>query len=173
MVPVAAGLALFFLGREPPVATAPDPLRGNLLAALSGVAFAVSVIGMRWLGRGAVSGTTPLTAAAMGNFVACLAALPLALPLGSHAPGDWLLLGYLGVVQIGLAYYLVATALTHLGALEASLILLLEPALNPVWSWLVHGERPAAPAVVGGALVLGATLARAWWDGRLPAAPRT
>jgi drug/metabolite transporter (DMT)-like permease len=27
-------------------------------------------------------------------------------------------------------------------ALETSLILLIEPVLNPVWSWLFHGERP-------------------------------
>jgi drug/metabolite transporter (DMT)-like permease len=47
-------------------------------------------------------------------------------------------------------------------AFEASALLLLEPALNPVWTWLVHGERPSAWALSGGALILGATLFHTW-----------
>jgi drug/metabolite transporter (DMT)-like permease len=39
-------------------------------------------------------------------------------------------------------------------ALEASLILLIEPVLNPVWAWLVHGERPGTWSLLGGALIL-------------------
>jgi drug/metabolite transporter, DME family len=34
---VAVGLLLFFVGTEEPVATAPNPARGNVLALLSGV----------------------------------------------------------------------------------------------------------------------------------------
>ena len=29
-------------------------------------------------------------------------------------------------------------------ALEASLILLIEPVLNPVWAWIFQGERPGS-----------------------------
>ena len=53
------------------------------------------------------------------------------------------MIGYLGVFQIGLAYLLLSTGIRHLPALEASVLLLAEPALNPVWAWLVHGETPA------------------------------
>ena len=66
----------------------------------------------------------------------------MALPFGSHGVGDWALIGYLGVFQIALAYVLVTRALNEIPALEASLILLIEPALNPVWAWLFQGERP-------------------------------
>ena len=45
-------------------------------------------------------------------------------------------------------------------ALEASLLLLVEPVLNPVWAWLVHGEVPGMLAIVGGAVILAATAAR-------------
>ena len=162
MVPVALGLALFFVGDEQPVATAPDPLAGNLIAALSAVTFAFAVIGLRWLGRKEGGDrATPATAAAMGNVIACAVALPLALPLGAHSGADWAILVYLGVVQIGLAYLLISRAMVRLTALEASVLLLLEPVLNPVWSWMVHGEVPGSLALVGGALVLGATIARA------------
>ena len=50
--------------------------------------------------------------------------------------------------------------------MEASTLLLLEPALNPFWAWLVHGERPGVWALAGGALILGATLAKSVLDGR-------
>jgi drug/metabolite transporter (DMT)-like permease len=165
MLPIALGLALVFLGNEARVATAPDPARGNLFAAVSGVGFAFAVIGFRWLGRGA-SGAAPIAAVVAGNVMAFLVALPAALPIGAHTPGSWALLAYLGTVQIGLAYWLVVKAIASLGALEASLILLLEPVLNPVWSWMAHGEAPGAPALFGGALVLGGTLGRVWWADR-------
>jgi drug/metabolite transporter (DMT)-like permease len=49
---------------------------------------------------------------------------------------------------------------------QASLILLLEPVLNPVWSWMAHGETPGGLAILGGTLVLVGTLGRAWWSER-------
>jgi drug/metabolite transporter (DMT)-like permease len=165
MLPIGVGLGLFLWGGQRPAVTAPNPAAGNLIATLSGLSFAFSVIGFRWLGRsGGVARATPLTAAAIGNFLACAVALPMTLPLGRHPAGDWAILLYLGVFQIGLAYWFVSYAITRLSALETSVLLLLEPALNPVWSWLVHGEVPGGAALVGGALVLGATLARALWS---------
>ena len=59
--------------------------------------------------------------------------------------------------QIALAYVLVTKALEVLPALEASLILLIEPVLNPVWAWVFQGERPGIWALVGGGIILGAT----------------
>jgi drug/metabolite transporter, DME family len=34
----------------------------------------------------------------------------------------------------------------------------LEPVMNPIWAWLVHGEKPGPWAVAGGAIILSATL---------------
>jgi DME family drug/metabolite transporter len=164
-LPIALGLALFLLGDQRPAVTAPDPAAGNLIAIGSGVTFAFALVGFRWLGRaGDRLAATPVAAAAMGNFTACAVALPMALPLSGHSPGDWAILMYLGVVQIGLAYVLFSRSITRLPALEASVLLLLEPVMNPIWTWLVHGEVPGGAALAGGALVLGATLGRAWWS---------
>jgi lipocalin len=157
---VASGLALFFAGRETAVATAPDPLRGNLLAALSGVAWALTLMGLRWLGKG--QGSAAVATVVAGNVIAALAALPLALPVASVEWKGLAVLLYLGLVQIGLAYFCLTRAIPHVPAFEASALLLLEPALNPVWTWLVHGERPSAWALSGGALILGATLFHTW-----------
>jgi drug/metabolite transporter (DMT)-like permease len=95
-----------------------------------------------------------------GNVMAFLFGLPLSIPVGSHTASDWLAVVFLGVVQIGLAYVLLTRALGRVPALEASLLLLIEPVLNPIWTWLLHGEAPGAWAVVGGSLILGATAVR-------------
>jgi len=81
----------------------------------------------------------------------------MALPFTGIAAADWGAILYLGLFQIALAYAFVTKAVGRLPALEISIILLIEPALNPVWAWLVHGERPGPWALAGGALILGAT----------------
>jgi drug/metabolite transporter (DMT)-like permease len=55
-------------------------------------------------------------------------------------------------------------------AIEASILLLVEPALNPFFAWLVHGEKPSAFAMAGGLIILGATTLRTWIDARSPVA---
>ena len=71
---------------------------------------------------------------------------------------------YLGVFQIGAAYVLLTSGLRHVPVLEAAIILLLEPVLNPLWAWLAHGEKPGPWSLGGGAIILGATLLRTWSD---------
>jgi drug/metabolite transporter (DMT)-like permease len=45
--------------------------------------------------------------------------------------------------------------------LESTIILTLEPILNPVWVFLVIGEAPGQLALLGSMLVVGAVIARA------------
>jgi drug/metabolite transporter (DMT)-like permease len=84
---------------------------------------------------------------ALGNLIACVAALPLALPATSISGKDAAVLLYLGTVQIGLAYLCLTRGIRHVPALEATTLLMAEPALNPVWTWLVHAETPGAWAL--------------------------
>ena len=166
MALVGLGLALFFVSTEPPVATAPDPVKGNILALVSGFFWALTVCGLRWMGAAGDEHGSPVAAVVSGNLTAFLVGLPMALPVGPHQPVDWAVIIYLGVFQIALAYVLVTSALRHIAALAASLILLIEPVLNPVWAWLFQGERPGAWALLGGALILGATTLKGWLDSR-------
>ena len=136
LVVVAAGMGLCFSGQTHATATAPDPDFGNFLGVASGVAWALTLIALRHLNREDAirPGTAPgITAVIAGNAIACLAALPWALPLPHATPGEWLTMIYLGVVQIGLAYVCLTAAVRRLPALDVSLLLLLEPALNPIW----------------------------------------
>jgi drug/metabolite transporter, DME family len=166
MAAVGLGLALVFVGVEPPAETAPDPVRGNLLALGSGVFWALTVCGLRWMGSAGGERGSAAVAVVAGNVIAFLVALAFALPFGSHTAGDWALIGYLGIFQIALAYVLVTRALTTMPALEASLILLIEPVLNPVWAWIFQGERPGFWALMGGGVILGATTIRVVLDAR-------
>ncbi len=159
---VGLGMGILFLGRQPSYSTAPDPARGNVLAAMSGVCYALLLLGFRWMGK---EGGSPSAAVALGNLLAFLAAIPLGYPLGPHPLGDWAVILYLGLFQIALAYTLLSRAVTQVPALEVSLLLFLETALNPLWAWLVHGEAPGPWSLVGGAIILSATLLRAWKGG--------
>ena len=170
MVPVALGLALFFVGSEAPVNTAPDLARGNVLALLSGVFWVLTVMALRWMGNRGGGDDAALPSLVAGNLFAFLACLPAALPARGGV-GDWAAIAYLGVFQIAVAYLLLTAGIRHVSALEASTLLLLEPAVNPVWSWLAHGEEPTAWAIAGGVLIVGATVVKTWWDGRAPTGP--
>lgn len=166
MLPVAAGLLLVFAGTGVAGRTAPDPFRGNVLALLSGVTWAFAIMGLRWMSEH--PGSSPLAAAVLGNLFAAALCLPFVRsPVMIGAP-DWAVLAYLGVFQVALAYVFLTRGVGQIPALDASLLLLVEPGLNPVWAWIAHGERPSALALGGGALILGATAVKAWADARMP-----
>ncbi|MBK7641465.1 MAG: EamA family transporter [Planctomycetes bacterium] len=171
LVAIAGGIWCLFLDELAPQASASDPALGNKLALISGFTWALTMIGLRWLARGG-SDSAALGAAVWGNVLAacvCLggAALRHELTLSEAGAQSWLLVGFLGVFQIGLAYALVTSAVRHLEAFEVSLLLLCEPVLNPLWSFLFQGERPGFHVLLGGALILGAALARSFHEARL------
>lgn len=155
----AVGLALCFLGQPAATMTAPDPFTGNLLGAACSVTWAFTLLGLRW-GEQRAPGTA-LASVIAGNVLAFASGIPALLPLPAGTPAEWLTLVYLGVFQIGLAYILLTSAVGHLPTLHISLLLLLEPVLNPIWTWLVHGEDPGGWTLAGGAIVIAASGAQA------------
>ena len=168
---LGAGLALLFAGGGRRFATAPHPALGNALAAGSALAWAFTVTGYRWLARDGRGGRGPVAAAAAcGNLIVFVASLPWAVPLQAGRTADWLVVAYLGVFQLGLAYVFLSRAIGRVPALDASLLLLVEPVLSPVWAWLVHGEAPGPLAAVGGAMILAATAWKSWTETPIVAA---
>jgi len=163
MAVIAVGLGLFALGHDQPQATAPNPVLGNVLAAVCAVTWSFTVIGYRWL---AGRGTSVATAAVAGNLMAALVAFTMAQPLVAGRPVDWVAVVFLGVCQLGIPYYFLARAIPQVRAIEVVLFLLIEPVLNPIWAWLVHGETPGPATLFGGAVILGATVGRTLVDMR-------
>lgn len=133
---------------------------GNVLALASGLTLATMVLAMR-SSRDNLS--ERWSAALLGNMMLA-APLLVMVPLGfasmPQSANDWLGLLFLGIFQIGFAYMFYTYALGWITALEASLLSMLEPLLNPVWVYLGTGERPGRWALVGGAVILGAILLR-------------
>jgi drug/metabolite transporter (DMT)-like permease len=163
MAVIAVGLGLFALGHDRPQTTAPHPVLGNVLAAVCAVTWSFTVIGYRWLvGRG----TSVATAAVAGNLMAALVAFTMAQPLVAGRPVDWAAVVFLGVCQLGIPYFFLARAIPQVRAIEVVLFLLIEPVLNPIWAWLVHGETPGPATLLGGAIILGGTVVRAALDAR-------
>ncbi|MEZ0312604.1 MAG: DMT family transporter [Myxococcota bacterium] len=165
---IAAGLLAFFISADAPQASAPNPLLGNGLAVISGLSYAGMLIGFRWMQKPGPGHADAATVIVAGNLLAALVCVPLAWPLPAMGTVDWSVVGFLGIVQIGIAYVLVTRGVKHVPAFEASLILLLEPALNPVWTWLTLGEVPSRLAICGGLLILSATVAKSWLEARAP-----
>ena len=148
---VLGGLCVFFyeglqVGR----------IDGLLVALASGVGFAVMTIMMR-----KQKDASPLESIILGNLLGFAIGAPALWSAPALPTSGWIALGLLGVVQLGLAYLLYAKAIRHVTALEAVLIPVLEPILNPVWVMLDMGERPTRFALLGGAIVLGAVTLRA------------
>ena len=154
---LAVGLTLCFAGQQAPTGSAPDPAAGNLLAALAGATWAGTLLFLRYLGKSGADETGSLGAVIVGNTLAAVVAFPFAWPPPTASAAAWATVVYLGIVQIGLAYVFFTRAIRHVSALEASLLLLIEPVLNPIWTWLVHGESPGAFTIAGGGVIVAAT----------------
>ena len=145
------GMGLFFA----------DALRwsgilGNLVGLASGISFAAMTLLMR-----KQKATSVTESIILGNLFAAVAGLWWVVEAPPLPASGWLALLTLGIVQLGVSYMLYARAIKHVTALEAVLIPVIEPILNPVWVLLFVGEKPGALALAGGVLVLGAVAWRA------------
>lgn len=158
---VAAGASLLLFGAQAIAATAPDPRRGNLLGIFSGLTWAITLTGLRWVGKHSEHVESPESIVIAGNFIAFATCLPAVFPITHFAFTDLAILLYLGVFQIGVAYMALTRSIRYVPGLEAATLLLLEPVFNPLWSWIIHRERPSAFALLGGCVILLATFVRA------------
>lgn len=140
---VLGGMVLFFVeGFE-----AGNAL-GNVLAVLSGVSFSLMVILLKKQKH-----TSTLEPIFWGNIMTAVAGLPFMTGPYPNAIGFLSLLA-LGVFQLGLSYLLYTIAIKRVTAVEATLVPVIEPLLNPIWAFLGIGELPGMWAVAGGAIVL-------------------
>ena len=90
---VAAGIGLLYAGSgTQAVATAPDPARGNVIAIVSGVFYAMMLVGLRWLAQRNPDVDASSAAALWGNGLAFAVALPMALPVTGSTAKDWAVL---------------------------------------------------------------------------------
>lgn len=146
---VFCGMALFFLDN-----LSTSGFLGNILAMISGVCFALFTIFMRMQKDG-----SPLESVFLGNVLTAIIGIPFMFQSAPNKAG-WVSLVLLGVIQLGIPYILYSKAIKHVTAIEAILIPVIEPILNPVWVFLMMGEAPAKWAIFGGCVVITAVTIR-------------
>jgi drug/metabolite transporter, DME family len=138
------GMVLFFTGE-----IAPGHLEGNIIALISGLAFAAFFLGMK-----KNEPQYQLSSIFYGNVFVSIICFPFLFSIESFPFSDMWMITYLGVFQIGLAYAVFTYGLKRVYAIEASLISLVEPVLNPVWVYIGYGEVPSVMAIIGGIIII-------------------
>ncbi len=139
---VLGGLLLFFMDNITPAS-----FWGNICAILSGIAMAWLFMLLR-----KQKSESTIDSILFGNVLTALIGVPFAFQSFPDING-WFGLVFLGIFQLGLSYHLFSIAIKHVTALESTLILTIEPILNPIWVFLLAGETPGKWAIVGGIIV--------------------
>ncbi len=149
VIVVMAGMAIFFLDT-----LSPGAFVGNIVAVASGVAFAGVALCMR-----AQKGVSTTESILLGNILTAAVCLPFIEPF-APSTDTFLRLAVLGVLQLGVSYILYSWAMRTVTAIEAVLITMLEPLLNPIWVGVFTGEVPGSTSILGGLIVVAAVVAR-------------
>lgn len=140
---VVGGMLLFFVED-----LKAGGLAGNIIALLSGVSFAITIVSLR-----SQKSASPLETVFWGNVLTAVISIPFMIgPLPSAK--SWVGLLLLGIFQLGLSYILYTVAIKKVTALEGILIPVIEPIMNPILVLIVLGEIPGIWSIAGGSLVL-------------------
>ena len=121
---------------------------GDLAALVTSLCVAISLVLMR-----EHRDISMVPALAWSSGLACLAALPFALPASLSGTALILML-VLGLIVLPASLTMIGLAPRYLPAAEVSLILRLEALLAPLWVWLVLGEVPSPQTLIGGGIIL-------------------
>ena len=147
---VILGMTLFFIEK-----LSSDGILGNFIAILAGIAFAGLALCLRKQKDG-----SPLESLILGNILTGIIGLPFIIDSGIPSQQSIIALLVLGIFQLGLPYILYSKAIKHVSALDAVLIPVLEPILNPLWVFLLLGESIGMWPMIGGAIIIVAITTR-------------
>lgn len=149
VIAVMFGMTFFFIGD-----LQSGHLIGDFVAVLSGVAMAGVVFLLKLQKEG-----SPVEMTLLGNIVTFLIGLPFLIfvvPSWQSISGILML----GIFQLGISYILYAISVKYVSSIEAILIPIIEPLLNPIWVLLFIGESPGIHSIFGGIIVITAITAR-------------
>ena len=142
-VAIFLGLTMVFYG-----SLATGGVVGDLAALVTSLCVAISLVLMR-----EHRDISMVPALAWSSGLACLAALPFALPASLSGTALILML-VLGLIVLPASLTMIGLAPRYLPAPEVSLILRLEALLAPLWVWLILGEVPSRQTLIGGGIIL-------------------
>lgn len=146
---IFGGMSLFFMD-----GLSPGGMKGNVIAIFSGIVMATMILLIK-----NIKTASPMEMIIWGNLFSFVVGLPFykgtVFTMESIGAGM-----YLGVFQLGVAYFFYTLAIDSVSAIEAILIPVIEPLLNPVWVYFGTGESPSLLAIFGGCIVLVAVIYR-------------
>ncbi len=151
-------MALFFVGQFDG-----RSVLGNILALSSGIFFACYTLLLKHERTGEAGRWQSVI---IGHILIVIAMGIMAM-MGTidpmpHSSNEFLMLLFLGVLQIGIPYSLFTVGIHSVSALDALLLSMVEPVLNPVWVFIGIGETPSVYALIGGSIILAIVGIRAW-----------
>jgi drug/metabolite transporter (DMT)-like permease len=142
------GMSLFFVGKLETSA-----LTGNLIALCSGAFMGFYFLLLRLPSSQSVNRAASVI---YGSLLLVLVTAPFGIAsIPRLTIKDIIAVTFLGVIQIGVAYTLFTLGIARgVRSLEAGIVGYVEPVLNPVWVFLLIGERPSKWAILGGTIII-------------------
>lgn len=139
---VLIGMSLFFIEK-----LSSQNMLGNILALTTGFSFAGLALSLRMQ-----QGKSTFESIFLGLMLTAIIGLPFLSQV--PASSDILKLFTLGVFQLGTPYLLYSIIVRHVSALEAAMVPMIEPILNPLWVAVFVGEIPSVHSSIGGGIVI-------------------
>jgi drug/metabolite transporter (DMT)-like permease len=143
-------------------------MAGVFMALSSGVFFAIYMVNLE-----KTKGVNPVYLTCINNTACVLLLLPLVKSQLGLSGTELTILAVMGAVQLGLPYFLFSQGLRTVPLQEASLIVLIEPVLNPLWVALTVREIPSLATIAGGGMILSALGVRYLWPLPGQSAPKS
>lgn len=162
----AAALLVAGVGIAVMIAGAPagDGWAGPTCGLLSGIAFGALILLLEKVNRTGGGDVNPIAITFLNNAGAALILVLICLATRTPLLGDgrqMTIVTITGVIQLAIPYALFQIALKYVEPVDASLLILLEPVLNPLWVALAVGEHPDGATIVGGVAILAAMVIEA------------
>lgn len=140
---VIFGMGLFFIED-----VSSGNILGNIIAIVSGFTLACCTLALR-----AQKDGSGMETICLGNLLTFIIAIPFILKVEATMR-DLIVAISLGVFQLGISYIFYVNSLKYITALEAILIAVFEPILNPLWVYIFLREKPGINAIIGGVIVI-------------------
>lgn len=123
---------------------------GDSMAVLSGIAFGAYSVFMRLQKEG-----NPADSMILSHLITVVLCFPfvfIAAPVLTFSSAGAIL--FMGIFTIGMASICFSYGICYVSAVQALLLALIEPVLNPVWVLSATGEKPSASALIGGGIIV-------------------
>jgi drug/metabolite transporter, DME family len=147
-----SGMILFFFGK-----LEIGNILGNFIAIVAGICFAFFSLFLKWKKQIHQNPNT-INNVIVGNIIVAVFCIPFIYDKLALDLTEFLILIYMGVIQIGISYIIFNEGIKYVSATESMIIAMLEAIFNPIWVFLGVGEKPSVFAVVGAFIILLAIL---------------